>query len=405
MWPKMNFLNPDELVQGHIILNDSKAKSRRKEVANGCVRANACQKIWWDPADVRAAIIICGGLCPGLNSIIREITYCLWFQYGVRNIVGVHSGYSGLSHPEGSAPAVHLGPRLTHGIHMKGGSILQVGCGGSEVDVERTCDNLKKMGVNMLFVVGGDGAHAAGDLVFQEARRRNMRLSIVGVPKSIDNDLLFFDKTFGFDTAVGAACGVINNGWVEATSCDKGVGIVKLMGRDSGFICMDAALSSNIVDLCLIPEVPFKMKDVMDHVDSTLKRKEFMVIVVAEGAGREHLATGEADIGEHLRDDINRHLKPVGGRSFYIDPSLIIRSGRIDPNDHVYCARLSRDAVHTAMRGYTGVTVGPMHDILTIMPMNLVAGGKRQVPVRGSSWQSCLQVCNMPRSLSGMVAA
>lgn len=411
VWPKMNFLNPDELVMGHIILNDSKAGSRRQEIANGCVRANACEKIWWDPADVRAAIVTCGGLCPGLNSIIREVTMCLWHQYGVRHITGIQFGYNGLSNPELYAPK-HLGPKAVREIHMKGGSVLKAGRGGLEA--ERICDNLEKMGVNMLFVVGGDGTQAAGNLLYEEARRRNLQLSIVGVPKSIDNDILFFDKTFGFDTAVSAACNVIRNGWVEATSCEKGVGIVKLMGRDAGFVCMDAALSSTIVDLCLIPEVSVKMEDIMDHIDETLQRKNFMVIAVAEGAGQEHVATGKVDatghtiygdIGTHLRDSVNKHLKPSGGRCFYIDPSYIIRSVPIDPNDHVYCSRLARDAVHSAMRGYTGVVVGPIHNVICMIPMQLIASGKRHVPTKSSNWQACVQVCNMPKALSGLQEA
>mmetsp|Transcript_72628 Transcript_72628/g.203937 ORF Transcript_72628/g.203937 Transcript_72628/m.203937 type:complete len:243 (+) Transcript_72628:292-1020(+) len=238
-----------------------------------------------------------------------------------------------------------------------------------------------------------------------------MRLGVVGVPNSIDNDILVFEKTFGFESAVAAASDVIRNGWVEATSAKRGVGILKLIGRDAGFVAMDAALASTIVDLVLIPEVNVKMEDILAHIDRTLARKDFMVIAVAEGAGQEHVSTGQkdatghtiyGDIGVFLRDKVNAHLKSRGGRSFYIDPSYIIRAVPIQPSDHIYCSHLSCDAVHTAMRGYTGVCVGPVHNVIVVMPSNLIARGKRKVGIHSSSWQSCCHVCKMPASLAGL---
>jgi len=236
-------------------------------------------------------------------------------------------------------------------------------------------------------------------------------VSIVGVPKSIDKDVLYIDKTFGFDSAVASASEVIRNAWVEATSCHKGVGIVKLMGRDAGFVACHAALASTIVDLVLIPEVQFKIEDVYDHIDSVIDRKGFMVIAVAEGAGQDLVATGEVDstghtiygdIGTYMRDKVNAYLKPKGGRSFYIDPSYIIRSIPIRPNDHIYCTRLAHDAVHTAMRGYSGVCVGAVNNVIVIIPSRLIASGKEKVSTKGSLWQSCVQTCHMPRALAGV---
>jgi len=291
-----------------------------------------------------------------------------------------------------------------------GGSILKAGRGG--FDAVKICDRLEALGINMVFTVGGDGTQFASHMIYEEARRRNLKVSIVGVPKSIDNDVKFFDKTFGFDTAVAAASDVIRNAWVEATSCDKGVGIVKLMGRDAGFVAMHAALASTIVDLCLIPEVQVSMEDVLTHIDTVLARKDHMVIAVAEGACQELCATGKTDstghtiygdIGTFLRDEVNSHLKAKGhGRSFYIDPSYIIRSVPIRPNDHIYCSRLARDAVHTAMRGYTGVCIGPIHNVIVIMPAKLVASGKQKIKLTSSFWQSCVQSCNMPLNLTGL---
>eukprot|EP00443_Scrippsiella_acuminata_P065062 CAMPEP_0115566194 /NCGR_PEP_ID=MMETSP0271-20121206/103461_1 /TAXON_ID=71861 /ORGANISM="Scrippsiella trochoidea, Strain CCMP3099" /LENGTH=246 /DNA_ID=CAMNT_0003000499 /DNA_START=83 /DNA_END=820 /DNA_ORIENTATION=- len=201
-WPSMNFKNPNELVMGHIIQNDSKA-----------------------------------GLRPGLNSIIRGLTNCLWHEYGVREVFGMQAGYNGLSDPD-IYPPIKLTPDFVREIHMKGGSVLKAGRGG--FDAEKILDGLKKLGVNMVFLVGGDGTQFAGNLLYEAALKRGQAVSIVGIPKSIDNDVVMFDKTFGFESAVAEASEVIRNGWVEASSCDKGVGIVKLMGRDAGFVAMFA---------------------------------------------------------------------------------------------------------------------------------------------------------------------
>lgn len=410
-WPGINFLNPDELVLGSIITNDSKWLTRDQHLRVGAVRGNACKQIWWKPEEVKAAIVTCGGLCPGLNSIIREVTNTLWDNYGIRHILGMQGGYGGLSNPAENTP-VELNPTVVSEIHMKGGSILKAGRGGFEP--ETICKELQRMGINMVFTVGGDGTQYASFQLFECARKNNVRVSIVGVPKSIDNDIVIFDRTFGFDSAVAKASQVIRNAWVEATSYEKGVGIVKLMGRDAGFVAMNAALASTIVDLVLIPEVSFKMEDVLEYVDATLNAKNFMVIAVAEGAGQDHVSTGEkdatghtkyGDIGVFLKDTVAAHLKKQGcgdGSVIYIDPSYMIRSCPVTPNDHIYCARLSRDAVHTAMRGYTGVCVGPIHNIIILLPSSLIANKKKRVKVRSSAWQSCIQACKMPYSLSGL---
>lgn len=407
-WPDMNFIDPDETVVGNIVSNASKPTYREPDIQSGCVRANACRDIWWNPAQGIAAIVTCGGLCPGLNSIIRGVTKCLWREYDVQRVLGICNGFNGLSDPEGHPP-LELTPDFVSKIHMRGGSIIRCARGG--FDADKICDNLERLQIKFLFLVGGDGTQFAGNLLYEAAQRKNLAVSIVGIPKSIDNDVLFFDRTFGFDSAVAAAAGVIRNGLVEASSCDRGVGIVKLMGRDSGFVAMHAAIASDVVDLCLIPEISFDLKDVFAHVDATLDKKNYVVIAVAEGAGQDYVTTGQrdatghtvyGDIGIFLKDKLNAHLKPSRGRCFYIDPSYIIRSVPITPNDHIYCSRLANDAVHTAMRGYTGVCVGAMHNIICLLPSKLVAKGKRQVRAHSSSWQGCVQNCGMPRSLAGL---
>jgi 6-phosphofructokinase 1 len=407
-WPSFHFLNPEELVMGHIILFDSKAKIRAPELRPGCVRANACKYLWWQPEEVKVAIVTCGGLCPGLNSIIQAVTNTLQHDYNVTEIYGATSGWHGLSNPD-DHPMVSLNSNQVRGIHAKGGSILKAGRGG--FDEVKILDELQKKGINMVFAVGGEGTQTAAHRLFQAAKLRDQQLSIVGIPKSIDNDVLHIDKTFGFDSAVATASEILTNAWVEATSQEMGVGIVKLMGRDAGFVAMHAARAATSVDACLIPEVKFDIDDVLDHVDATLARKNHCVIAIAEGAGQEYVATGEmdatghakyGDVGVFLRDKVNAHLKERGGRSFYIDPSYLIRSVAIQPNDHIYCGRLGQDAVHTAMRGYTGVVVGPIHDIIVVLPAQLIARGKKRISLHSSAWQHVVQICKMPPSIAGL---
>jgi len=406
--PDMNFLNPNEKVLGLILVNDSKASTRSHVLDGGAIRGNATRDIWWEPSKVKAALVTCGGLCPGLNDIIQGVTACLWNDYGVRDIVGMTGGYNGLSEPEKYTP-ITLTPEFVSEIHMKGGSILKAGRGG--FDAIAICKTLKALKVDMLFVIGGDGTQFAGHLLYEEARNQSLAISVVGVPKSIDNDVLFVDRTFGFESAVEAAAVVIRNGWVEATSCAKGVGIIKLMGRDAGFVAAHAALACGLVDLCLVPEVEVELDDICAFVDATIAAKGHMVIVVAEGAAQKHVATGKkdasghtvyGDIGVFMRDMLNKHLKPQGGRTFYIDPSYIIRSVPANPIDHIYCSRLANNAVHTAMRGYTGVCVGAIHNIIVIFKSKLIASGKKQLKLKSSTWQTCMQICAMPDKLTGM---
>jgi len=235
-------------------------------------------------------------------------------------------------------------------------------------------------------------------------------ISIVGIPKSIDNDVLYIDKTFGFESAVATASEIVRNAWVEATSCPKACGVVKLMGRDAGFVAVFTALASCIVDVILIPEVNFKVEDVQEHVWETIQRKGHAVVVVAEGAGQDLVATGEkdstghtvyGDIGVFMNKSLNSYLKDKGGRTFYIDPSYIIRSCPIRPLDHVYCLRLASDAVHTAMRGYSGVCFGAMHGRICIFPSSMIASGKRKIDVQDHAWQNAVARSKMPASLSG----
>eukprot|EP01062_Namystynia_karyoxenos_P014156 TRINITY_DN150_c0_g3_i1.p1 TRINITY_DN150_c0_g3~~TRINITY_DN150_c0_g3_i1.p1 ORF type:complete len:608 (+),score=175.83 TRINITY_DN150_c0_g3_i1:110-1825(+) len=409
-WPHMPFQGPHEQVIGEVLTNDSCGRDgMTRGLSGGFVRAGATRKIWWDPKSVRAGIVTCGGLCPGLNSIVREVTRCLRHCYGVDSVTGFRSGYNGMRKPD-EYPPIRLTTETCRDIHQKGGSLIEAGRGGFNPDA--LCDTLHSHGINLLFVVGGDGTQWAADVLVQAAQERNLPVSVVGIPKSIDNDVCFFDRTFGFETAVQAGCVVIRHGHVEASSCHNGVAVVKLMGRDAGFVARNAALASTLADAVLIPEVDWKLQDLLDHVVATLRRKHHMVIVVAEGAGQEHVATGKldstghtvyGDIGKFLVDKINSHLKgSIGGRCFYIDPSYIIRSGPAEPNDHMYCARMAYESVHAAMRGYTGVCVGSVNGFMVMVPMKYIAGARRMVKPTSSIWQACVQSAKMPATLAGL---
>eukprot|EP01063_Lacrimia_lanifica_P041049 TRINITY_DN947_c0_g1_i1.p1 TRINITY_DN947_c0_g1~~TRINITY_DN947_c0_g1_i1.p1 ORF type:complete len:511 (+),score=164.75 TRINITY_DN947_c0_g1_i1:51-1535(+) len=405
----MRFTDPEESVLAKITLE----KHGHGPATSRVLRAGPTEQIYWDPKKVKAAIVTCGGLCPGLNSIIREIYMTLYNCYGARDrgsVLGIRNGYNGFDFHK--FPPLVLTPQVVESIHMKGGSILGAGRGGYRPDF--IIDVLVREGINHLYVVGGDGTQWAADVLFQIVREQHLPISIIGVPKTIDNDIMFFDRSFGFTTAVDAAVEAIRSAWVEASSCHNGVGIVKLMGRDSGFVARNAALSASLADAVLIPEVEFDMGSLCTHIERRLERKGHAVIVVAEGAGQAHCSTkGEDDtghtkygnIGECLKDRINAYLKEtVGGRTFYIDPSYIIRSVPATPNDNLFCSRMAIESVHVAMRGYSGVCIGAIHGYMTVLPMRAIASGTRRVNVHSSLWQRVIESTSMPIALTGQNA-
>ncbi|KAF9599456.1 hypothetical protein IFM89_038550 [Coptis chinensis] len=274
-------------------------------------RAGPREKIYFKPEEVNAAILTCGGLCPGLNDVIRQIVITLEI-YGVKKIVGIPFGFRGFF--DDAIPEITLSRNVVENVHLSGGSILGVSRGGPSVS--DIVDSLQKRGINMLFVLGGNGTHAGANEIHNECRTRKIRVAVVGVPKTIDNDILLMDKTFGFDTAVEEAQRAINSAYIEAHSAYHGIGVVKLMGRDSGFIAMHASLASGQVDICLIPEVPFHLHGphgVLKHLEYLIEKKGLAVVCVAEGAGQNLIERTNArnasgniilgDIGVHIQQE------------------------------------------------------------------------------------------------------
>jgi len=346
---------------------------------------------------VNVCIVNTGGLCPGLNSVIEELVHTLG-TYHAGKVWGIRYGFRGFNTAE-YAPLL-LTPQSVLNIHHQGGTILGT-CRG-HFDEARILDFVRTHDVGQLYIIGGDGSHRAALRIHTLLKEHTMAAVVIGIPKTIDNDILYFDKTFGFDTAVEQASKVIDCAFVEAHSVQNGVGIVKLMGRDSGFVARNAALSNNVVDACLIPEVPFDLTGpggLLPWLDAHLARRGCAVIVICEAAGQRHLPVlGQDPTGHNIYEDTGKWLKTAieghwqatrqEGKVFLIDPSYMVRSVPANTGDNMLCIQLAQAAVHTAYSGYSGVTVGRYHDLYGVMPIEMVVAGLRKVNPKGSLWQT-----------------
>jgi 6-phosphofructokinase 1 len=367
------------------------------------------REIFFNPADTCIAIVTCGGLCPGINDVIRAIVMQAHYAYGVRQILGIQYGYEGLDPAFGHEP-IELTPDVVMNITSFGGSFLGSSRGKRETTV--MVNHLESLGVNMLFVIGGDGSQRGAKDIHEEARRRGNRMAIVGVPKTIDNDLMFMDRSFGYQTAFAAAFHAVRAAHTEARGARNGVGLVKLMGRDSGFIACSAALATGEANVVLIPEVPFQLEGatgLLAVLEQRLASRGHAVIVTAEGAGQDLIAGAEhstdasgnklhADIGLFLKERITSHFKArqTELNLKYIDPSYIIRSVPAAPEDRVFCLNLGRHAVHAGMAGKTGMVVARWHNRFVHLPMTLVTRGRRKVDPTGDLWRSVVESTGQP---------
>ena len=361
------------------------------------------EKLFFDPAKTRAGIVTCGGLCPGLNNVIRSLVLELNHGYGVREILGFRHGYQGLDPWRGEAP-IPLTPVFVEDIHKEGGSILNTSRG--PVDISIAVDNLIRRKVDILFVIGGDGTQRGGAEIFQEAQRRGHALAVVGIPKTIDNDVAFVSRTFGYLTAVEEAARTINCAHTEAHSVHNGIALVKIMGRHAGFIAAGATVASQDVNFTLVPEVPFMLDGENGFLECLKKRiinRAHAVILVAEGAGQHLLENGEdefdasgnvklKDIGLYMRDKIETYFKAqnVPFVMRYIDPSYTIRSVPANAEDAILSNTYARYAVHAAMAGKTGLVIGQQHGVFTHVPISYLAKHKKQLDPNSSAWANVL---------------
>jgi 6-phosphofructokinase 1 len=365
-------------------------------------------RLVFDPARTAAGIVTCGGLCPGLNDVIRALVMSLHYHYGVRRVIGFQYGYEGLVARYGHA-RLELTPARVSRIHEMGGTVL--GSSRGQQDIGEMVDTLVREGIGMLFTVGGDGTLRGAHAIAAEVTRRGLPIAIVGVPKTIDNDISFIQKSFGFETAVSEARRATYAAHSEAAGARNGIGLVKLMGRDSGFIAAYTVLADSQVNFCLVPEVPFTLPGLLAALDERIARRGHAVIVVAEGAGLDLLpGTGErdasgnvkpADIGAFLRDAIRQHFAARGVEISlkYIDPSYIIRSLPATAHDSSFCVLLGHSAVHAAMAGRTDMVVGYWGNDFTHVPIPLAVSARKKIDPQGSLWSSVISTTGQPHDL------
>jgi 6-phosphofructokinase 1 len=374
----------------------------------GLEPAGARKKIYFDPSKTRAGIVTCGGLCPGLNDVIRALVLELKRRYGVQRVYGFCNGYQGFIARFGR-PVLELTPEVVDTINENGGTIL--GSSRGQQDPEEMVDCLERMGINMLFVIGGDGSMRGAMAIVQEIEKRGAKIAVVGVPKTIDNDITFIDQSFGFQTAFSEAAKAIRASHVEAKGAPNGVGLVKLMGRHSGFIACYASLAMSDTNFVLIPEVPFELdgpKGFLSVLRQRIERRGHAVIVVAEGAGQNLMPQSEGtdasgnkkfgDIGVYLRDRINDYFKSISMELNlkYFDPSYIIRSVPANPYDSVFCMRLAHNAVHAAMCGRTEVLISRLHMRFINIPIPLAIHHRNTVDPNGDLWMTVLESTGQP---------
>ncbi len=371
-------------------------------------RAGARSMLYFDPKDTRAAIVTCGGLCPGLNNVIRSVTRQLMRGYGVTSVLGIRGGYRGLD-PNVGKPPIDLTDDIVEDIHKEGGTML--GTSRGPVDISVAVKFLISRNVNILFTVGGDGTQRGGNALFEEAQKQGHPLAVVGIPKTIDNDVKFVSRTFGYGTAVDEAVRVINSAHTEARSVDNGVSLVKLMGRHAGFIAAAASVASQDVNFCLIPELPFTLEGsggLFSALETRLQKKAHAVVVVAEGAGQELLgksgekdASGNAklqDIGVHLRDRLNAHFKARGIEMTmrYFDPSYQIRAAPANTEDALLCDTMGRHAAHAAMAGKSGLVISYLHGQYAHVPISEIARSSKHVDLNGELWRAVISCTGQP---------
>ncbi len=362
------------------------------------------EKIYFDPSKLKCAITTCGGLCPGLNDIIRSVVLELYHIYHVRNIYGIRHGLQGFI-PEYGHDVMNLNPGSVSGIQDTGGSIL--GSSRGIQDISMVVDCLERMNVGILFMVGGDGTLMASKQIADEISKRELKISVICIPKTIDNDIFLVSRSFGFDTAVDVATLAIKGAHNESAAYPNGIGLIKLMGRHSGFLAATAALAQQDANFVLIPEVEiflYGKTGFLQALENRIKQRKHAVIIVAEGAGQNFFEDQETkydasgnvvlkDIGIYLKDKITQYFKekeiPISLK--YIDPSYIIRSLPANANDSVFCGFLGRDAVHAGMAGKTNLLISFWNNHYVHVPMEASAGKRKKLDPRGRLWQSVLE--------------
>jgi 6-phosphofructokinase 1 len=375
-------------------------------------KAGPRESLFFEPAKTKVGIVTCGGLCPGLNNVIRSLVNELHYRYGVSRIIGIKYGFEGLI-SKYNHPVVELNAPAVSNIHLIGGSIL--GSSRGNQSVEEIVNTIEILNINILFCIGGDGTLRGAHAISEEIEKRKLKISVAGIPKTIDNDINLIEKSFGFETAFSIANDIIRNAHNEASGAYNGIALVKLMGRDSGFIAAHAALSIQEVNFVLIPEISFDLygqRGFLRTLKKRLEERHHCVVVVAEGAGQEFFdksveqkdSSGNIkhkDIGIYLKDKIAEEFtsKKFPFAIRYIDPSYIIRSAPANANDSKFCNLLAQNAVHAAMAGKTDFVVGNWNNLFTLLPIPLAIQQRKKIDINGELWWNVLEATGQPASM------
>ena len=404
----VRFTRDDERVLYHAMFKDMKFWMEKGADPPSMEAAGPREKLFFDPSKLSCGIVTCGGLCPGLNDVIRSIVMSLYHHYGVKKVYGFRFGYEGLVPGYGHKP-LELTPEAVNRINEIGGTIL--GSSRGPQDPAEMVKTLEDLEVGILFAIGGDGTLRGAQKIGDEAARHGLKISVIGIPKTIDNDISFVQTTFGFETAVTEARRATYAANTEAEAARNGIGLVKLMGRDSGFIAAFSVLVDSQVNFCLIPEVPFALDRFLSELKQRLVRRGHAVIVISEGAGQDLFkATGErdasgnikyGDIGTFLRDAIKDHFKQAGMEINikYIDPSYAIRSVPANPHDSAFCLKLGQSAVHAGMSGRTSMVVGFWNYQFTHVPISLAVSQRKKIDPEEDLWMGVLASTGQPRDM------
>ena len=373
-------------------------------------KAGPRPQIFFDPAQTTVALLTSGGLSPGLNNVIRSAQQELSENYGVRRVLGIRNGYSGLDPQTGQEP-VELDKAFVEDIPYLGGSVL--GTWRGALDPKLAADFLNEHEIDVLLCVGGDGTQRGAHAIAQELGRRGCNKAVVGVPKTIDNDIPFVDMSFGYATALERAAEIVRGAHVEARGVARGIAVVKVMGRDAGFIAAAASVVSHEADYVLVPEVPFPLEGEFGFLADLERRvadRDHAVVVVAEGAGQHHLEPAEVlrdasgnvlhgDIGPFLCERIREHFanRNLSAYLKYFDPGYVIRSVAANAWDCFLCDQMARDAVHCAMSGRTDVMIGMRHQVLIHVPLGSAAKAPpKRLDPSGELWTAVLAATGQP---------
>jgi 6-phosphofructokinase 1 len=406
------FVNDTERILYDVSLENFNKCKESGEIPVSFEKAGPREYIFFEPAKTKVGIVTCGGLCPGLNNVIRSLVNELFYRYGISRVVGIKYGFEGLISKYNHS-VVELTASMVSNIHLTGGTFL--GSSRGDQDVEKMVDTLEIMNINVLFCIGGDGTLRGAHDLYKEIEKRKLKISVAGIPKTIDNDIDLIQKSFGFETAFSIANDIIRNAHNEASGAFNGIALVKLMGRDSGFIAASAALSIQEVNFVLIPEITFDLygqRGFLRVLKKRLEERHHAVVVVAEGAGQEFFETAEKskdasgnikhkDIGVYLKDKISEEFKNKGFPHSikYIDPSYIIRSSPANANDSKFCNLLAQNAVHGALTGKTDFVVGFWNNHFTLMPIPMVVAKRKKIDVQGELWWNVLEATGQPISM------